>query len=114
VCLALARSLGLPSAATEVVRFEDQVAIAVERYDRRRSGAKVTRIHQEDICQALAVHPARKYESEGGPGVRDVVELLRSASTGAKVDEGVFLDAVGVAWLVGGTDAELCAEVLAS
>ncbi|HKU96499.1 MAG TPA: HipA N-terminal domain-containing protein, partial [Vineibacter sp.] len=36
LCLALARILGLPTARAAVVRFEDHVALAVERYDRVR------------------------------------------------------------------------------
>jgi len=34
ICLTLARALGLPAAISEVMRFEDEVAIVVERYDR--------------------------------------------------------------------------------
>lgn len=36
-CLVLARAVGLPTAASQVMRFEDEVAIVVERYDRVRT-----------------------------------------------------------------------------
>lgn len=39
LCLSLARALGLPAAGTEVRRFEDEVAIVVERYDRARTAS---------------------------------------------------------------------------
>ncbi|MEQ9246931.1 MAG: HipA domain-containing protein, partial [Nitratireductor sp.] len=80
LCLALARRLGMPTVSSHVMRFEDQTAIVVERYDRRPTNRGLIRIHQEDICQALGVSPTRKYENEGGPGARAVVDLLREYS----------------------------------
>src|ERR1700751_1929901 len=53
VCLKLARALGLPVADTKVMRFEDEIAIVIDRYDRQTSGNRILRIHQEDICQAI-------------------------------------------------------------
>lgn len=104
-CLSLARELGLPVANSTVRWFEDQVAIVVERYDRIRVGDRLFRIHQEDLCQALANPPATKYENEGGPGVADGVRLLAEVSSAPAEDIAVFLDAVILNWLIGGTDA---------
>ncbi|WP_164937065.1 HipA domain-containing protein [Bradyrhizobium vignae] len=44
--------------------------MVVTRYDREidKDGV-VKRFHQEDMCQALGVHPAVKYQSEGGPSI---------------------------------------------
>jgi serine/threonine-protein kinase HipA len=42
------------------------------------SGGQVTRLHQEDFCQALGVHPAGKYQSEGGPSLAAAAHLLRA------------------------------------
>jgi serine/threonine-protein kinase HipA len=105
VCLALARAVGLPAAASRVMRFENEIAIAVERYDRLRSGNEILRVHQEDACQALAIMPTRKYQNEGGPGVSDLVELLRTQSSARQEDVNSFVDAVGFNWLIAGTDA---------
>ena len=104
-CLALARRLGLPTARSAIVRFEDQSAIVIERYDRRRSETGVLRVHQEDVCQALGVPPTRKYQNEGGPGVTEIVELLRTHSSDREQDLMTFLDSVGFSWLSAGTDA---------
>jgi serine/threonine-protein kinase HipA len=105
-CLELARALGFAVPNSRVMRFEDQIAIVVERYDRVQvARAAFQRIHQEDICQALAIPPTRKYESEGGPGVRQTVELLRTYSTKSEEDIETFLDAVALNWLIAGTDA---------
>lgn len=104
-CLALAASLGLPVARSTVEHFDDEVAICVERFDRVREGAAVTRVHQEDCCQALGVLPDRKYESTGGPGVADIVGLLRQRALRAVEDLTALLRAIAFNWLIGGTDA---------
>jgi serine/threonine-protein kinase HipA len=105
VCLMLARSLGLPAAQSQVMRFENEIAIVIERYDRQQGGNRIVRIHQEDVCQALAIMPTRKYQNEGGPGAADVVELLRTYSTEREADVSTFVDALGFNWLIAGTDA---------
>lgn len=104
-CLSLARELGMPVAHSRVERFEKEIAIVVERYDRLRVAKGLVRVHQEDICQALAVHPARKYQSEGGPGAREVVALLREYSREPSEDVSTFVDALAFSWLAAGTDA---------
>lgn len=103
--LQLARSLGLIVPNSNVVRFQDEIAIVVERYDRARAGGRWVRIHQEDICQALGLHPMRKYESDGGPGVQRIVELLREQSSSPEEDVQSFVDAIAFNWLIAGTDA---------
>ena len=104
-CLGLGRTLGLPVANSEVTRFEDEIAIVIERYDRVHAGKVWHRVHQEDMCQALSIPPTQKYQSDGGPGVRDIVDLLRIFSSNPKEDIGTFLDAVYYNWRVAGTDA---------
>jgi serine/threonine-protein kinase HipA len=105
VCLALARALGMPTASSNVMRFENEVAIVVERYDRFRSGNQLIRVHQEDVCQSLGVMPTRKYQIEGGPGIAQIVDLLRNFSSNSVDDIQTFIDAIGFNWLVAGTDA---------
>jgi serine/threonine-protein kinase HipA len=104
-CLELARSLGMIVPNSSVMRFEDEIAMVVERYDRIRSGNRLTRVHQEDMCQAVGLPPTRKYESEGGPGVATIFGLLRTNSTNSVEDTGSFLDAIALNWLIAGTDA---------
>jgi serine/threonine-protein kinase HipA len=104
-CLELARALGLPVADSRIMRFRDEIAIVVERFDRVRTTAGFRRVHQEDLCQALNVPPTRKYQNEGGPGIRNIVDLLRTYSTNPTEDIGTFLDSVAYNWLIAGTDA---------
>lgn len=104
-CLELARAIGLTVPNSSILHFEDEIAIVIDRYDRIRIRETWHRVHQEDFCQAFGVAPTRKYESEGGPGARQVVELLRDNSSAAIEDVQTFLDAVTFNGLVAGTDA---------
>lgn len=107
LCLDAARRAGLVVARTRIARFGEESAIVVERYDRRRLGSRLARIHQEDVCQALGVLPSRKYQNEGGPSAQDVVRLLRGAMPPRIADNAIwrFVDALAWNWLIAGTDA---------
>ena len=105
ICLMLARTLGLPAAQSRVMRFGDEIAIVIERYDRQRKGNDIVRVHQEDVCQALGIMPTKKYQNEGGPGPASIVDLLRTYSTDREEDVGTFIAALGFNWLIAGTDA---------
>lgn len=109
LCLAAARQLGLGAVASRVVSFGDERVIVVERYDRiPRDDGRIRRLHQEDVCQALGVPPASKYQNEGGPGPEQVIALLRRAIEPVSVAaDGIrrFVDALAFNWIIGGTDA---------
>jgi serine/threonine-protein kinase HipA len=81
------------------------VAIVVERFDRIQGRTRIVRLHQEDLCQALGVHPRLKYESDGGPGAQLAVELLRNNSPRANEDIDTFVGALLMSYLIGATDA---------
>jgi serine/threonine-protein kinase HipA len=105
LCLQLARRLEFPTASSRVMAFQDEQAIVIERFDRLRRAQGWLRIHQEDLCQALSVHPSRKYQNDGGPGPKAIVELLRSYSSAAEEDVATFADSLAFNWLIAGTDA---------
>ena len=104
-CLALARRLGLPAADSAVHRFDGEPAIVVTRFDRVEQHGRWLRVHQEDLCQAMAIPPTRKYQSDGGPGPLAIVELLRTHSSAPSRDVETFIDALAFNWLIAGTDA---------
>ena len=54
----------------------------VERFDRyaRKEGG-VGRIMQYDLCQLSSLPSEKKYESEGGPSLKDCADLVRKYST---------------------------------
>ena len=107
LCMTAARLLGLPAAKTRIEIFEDESAIVVERFDRVVQNGDVVRVHQEDLCQALSVPPARKYQAEGGPSPGAIAELIRSTipAPDAETDRWRFADALAFNWLIAGTDA---------
>lgn len=79
-CLKLMAAFGLPVAVAEIADFDGVRALVVERFDRNwRPEGRLIRLPQEDCCQALSVPPTRKYESEGGPGVRDLITLFKGS-----------------------------------
>jgi serine/threonine-protein kinase HipA len=78
----------------------------IERYDRHRlSTGQMVRLHQEDFCQALGVVPALKYETEGGPGLRDIFTLVRDWSTEPLPDTDALLRWTLFNFLIGDADA---------
>jgi serine/threonine-protein kinase HipA len=49
--------------------------------------------------------PSRKYENEGGPGIKDIVTLLRDASLKPQEDVERFIRATVLNWVIAATDA---------
>jgi serine/threonine-protein kinase HipA len=88
----LARRVGLSVARARWERIGDEGLCAVERYDRvRDEHGEVSRIHQEDFCQALGVPPIAKYEQEGGPALLGCVELVRDHGVEPLIDTQALL-----------------------
>ncbi|QBI55543.1 Serine/threonine-protein kinase HipA [Streptomonospora litoralis] len=84
----------------------DIEVLVCERYDRRLVGGRWQRIHQEDLCQALAVHPSMKYQAAGGPGIAKIAALLRGlAAPDRQQSARRFFDALVYNVLIGATDA---------
>ncbi len=103
-CLKLLREFGLKTANAEMVTFGKQKALVVERFDRRwTQDGRLIRLPQEDCCQALSVAPTGKYQSEGGPGIIDIMNVLRGSDTPIE-DRLDFFKANILFWLIGATD----------
>jgi serine/threonine-protein kinase HipA len=105
LCMELMREYGLPVANVEIGRFEDQKALIVERFDRARAreGNHWLRIPQEDFCQVAGLPPNRKYESDGGPGIRQIMDILRG-SENADADREDFFRTQLLFWIMAATD----------
>ncbi|MBI4625424.1 MAG: type II toxin-antitoxin system HipA family toxin [Verrucomicrobia bacterium] len=104
LCLRLMRAFGLPTASGEMVEFGARRVLAVERFDRASQPAGwIARLPQEDFCQALGLPGSKKYESDGGPGMREILRVL-DTSVRATEDKRAFVKAQIVFWLLAATD----------
>ena len=65
LCMKLAELVRLPVAGVSLRRFGEPILV-VERFDRRRRGDKVDRLHLIDGCQMLDLPPTYKYERPFG------------------------------------------------
>ncbi|EIJ41879.1 HipA domain-containing protein [Beggiatoa alba B18LD] len=75
----LAKSCGLNVATVEILDFEGEAVLSVQRFDRRIKDEKVERLHIIDACQALGVLSSHKYEWSLGHG-RDVANIRDGVS----------------------------------
>jgi serine/threonine-protein kinase HipA len=102
-CLRLLHHLGLRVNNAQIMTFGRTRALVVERFDRIWSNGRLIRLPQEDCCQALSVPPARKYQSDGGPGMLAIAALLKGADAPAD-DHRTLFQAQLVFWLIAATD----------
>ncbi len=103
LCLILCRALGVGTANAEVHMFDGKPVMVVERFDRTWRAGVLYRLPQEDLCQALGVPPTRKYQSDGGPGIVDVMSFLNGAIAPYE-DRLTFMKAQIVFWLLAAID----------
>lgn len=119
LCAALLKELGLPVANTDIGQFSDQRALIVERFDRRWQNVGdadpraptfeptratwIARLPQEDFCQVTGRPHTRKYENEGGPSMRDILNELARAEHPAS-DQRIFMLAQLMFWVLAATD----------
>ena len=102
-CMTLAREIGLPVASVERIVLPGLAVLAVERFDRVWQGNTLKRLPQEDICQSLGYPSSRKYQTAGGPSIRQIMELLRE-SDDPILDRETFFRAQIFYFLIGASD----------
>ncbi|WFU18894.1 type II toxin-antitoxin system HipA family toxin [Bradyrhizobium sp. CB3481] len=103
-CLRLVAAFGLPVNNAEIAKFGKTTALVIERFDRRwTKDGRLLRLPQEDCCQALSFPPSRKYQSDGGPGLTHLLNLVKGSDTPAE-DQAMLLKAQIIFWLIGATD----------
>lgn len=103
-CLSLAARVGLAAARTEWLSIGGVPTLVAERYDRIQIDQRWYRIHQEDCCQALGIHPGSKYENEGGPGFASIMTLLEGTDEPG-LDRDRLMKTACFVYLVAATDA---------
>ena len=105
LCLRLLKAYGLSVADARIATFGQQRVLVVERFDRRvaPNGRWLMRLPQEDFCQVEGCSPLRKYESEGGPGLKALFGTLRQ-SVNAEADMKTLMAAQVLFWLLRAPD----------
>ena len=80
--LEVMRSAGLRVVDAEATTIEGRDVLVVCRHDRAiGADGQVTRIHQEDCCQALGAARPERTEQAGGPRLTEVAELAGDLSS---------------------------------
>jgi len=59
----------------------------IERYDRSQG----KRLHQQDVCKALSLMASGKFESRGGPKIKDIYKLIQDSSQNKFNDLQMFI-----------------------
>jgi len=118
-CARFIRELGLRIAETQIGQFGEQKALLVKRFDRRWVGVQdeaardqafhpvtgvwIARLPQEDFCQATGRSPTHRYESDGGPSINEILDIL-ARSEHPEDDRAHFTLSQLVFWLLAATD----------
>ncbi len=103
-CATLAGAAGL-NVVSAGLASENVRVFTTRRFDRQESGGSLHRLHQEDFCQALGVDPSRKYEHDGGPGIKRCAQTILRYSAAPIIDLDRLVRWVGFNYLVGNEDA---------
>lgn len=119
LCSALFEAMQLPVARTQIATFGDQRVLIVERFDRQwrnigeldpnaarfkmPANAWITRLPQEDFCQATGRPSDEKYEKDGGPGLAQILGLLSRGETPER-DSNLFALSQLMFWFLAATD----------
>jgi serine/threonine-protein kinase HipA len=105
LCARIVQAFGIPVAGCRMDSFVGQKVLVVERFDRAlaTNGGWYMRLPQEDFCQATATPSALKYESDGGPGIERIMELLLGSERAA-ADRRDFMRTQLVFWLLAAID----------
>lgn len=82
-CLDFARKCGLNVPAAELIEIGGVATLAIQRYDRNG----LDRVHQEDSLQATGFPSNMKYESDGGPSLRQISVVVNEFGVADDVDE---------------------------
>jgi serine/threonine-protein kinase HipA len=101
LCAEILRAYGVAIASCRMGQFGEQKVLIVKRFDRRSSSDNswIVRLPQEDLCQATGTPGSKRYESDGGPGIRGIMSVLLG-SVQADQDRRDFLRTQILFWML--------------
>lgn len=105
LCAKILEKLDFNVAQTEIATFEDVKALVVKRFDRKwvDNNTWIARIPQEDFCQVFGLPNTKKYETDGGPSIAQIMQYL-AASQFAEEDRLHFIKTQFMFWLLAASD----------
>ncbi|WP_318664713.1 type II toxin-antitoxin system HipA family toxin [Treponema sp.] len=104
-CMMLAKKCGLNVPDVQLINISGKDVLIVERYDRIIKRNAISRLHQEDMCQAAGIMTDKKYQADGGPGIVEIYQMIKKNSVLPVIDLQAFLKNVLFNYLVGNCDA---------
>jgi len=105
ICSQLAKIVGLTTVKSELRQIDGQYFFMTERYDRKTIGKTISRLHQEDLCQALGIMSDRKYQNDGGPSLIDIYNLIKQQTSIPLLNTKMFIQYVLFNLIIGNCDA---------
>lgn len=105
LCARILAAYGVPVAQGDIARFGERTVLVVPRFDRQLSSDDtwLLRLPQEDFAQVCGVGPDAKYESDGGPGIKTILERLLG-SVQADKDRQDFFRTQVLFWMLAAID----------
>ena len=100
---------GLAAAECRLDSFGGRTVLVVKRFDRAEQDGRLTRIHQEDGCQALGVDPGLgKYQSlDGAASYRKLAAVLQTYAADGQDELRKLAALMTFTIAIGNTDAHL-------
>ena len=105
LCQRILQAFDMPVAPAEMMVFGGRNVLVVQRFDRRwaEDGSWLMRLPQEDLCQATGTYGQMKYESDGGPGMQKIMDVLLG-SLRSREDRATFMKAQLLFWMLAAID----------
>lgn len=105
LCARILAAYGVPVAQGDIARFGERTVLVVPRFDRQLAsdGTWLLRLPQEDFAQVCGVGPDAKYESDGGTGIKTVLDRLLGSAQADKDRQDFFRTQV-LFWMLAAID----------
>ena len=105
ICMKIAKSFELPVPDVDLLNIAGKDVFVVGRYDRIIDGNFIQRLHQEDFCQALGIMSTSKYQNDGGPGLADIFNAIKTVCSVPALENQKFLRYVIFNYVIGNCDS---------
>jgi serine/threonine-protein kinase HipA len=105
VTMTLAGWVGIDVPDIQLTQLGGKNCYTINRFDRDITCDELTRIHQEDFCQAMGIHTQNKYEQDGGPSFSTCIQLIRKVCSVPVIAINKFIDIFIFNILIGNRDA---------